>query len=382
MSEAIHLFLPTFRVDEVLAEIRETLESGWTGAGAKTVQIERAWRQHTGLPYAHFVNSATSGLHLAIRLLKETYDWKDGDEIITTPLTFVATNHVILYERLTPRFADVDGYLCLDPDSVRERITPRTRAVCFVGLGGNPARYAEVRELCYEKDLRLILDAAHMTGTWVDSRHAGWDADVSVFSFHAVKNLPTADAGMVCFARADLDDQARQWSWMGINRDTYSRTVGGGRYKWQYDVDRLGFKYHGNSVMAAMGLVGLRYLEQDNAYRRQLAAWYDEELSPCPGVRTVPMLEGCLPSRHLYQILVERRDDVMIGLNQNKIYPGVHYHDNTLYRMYAYADGTCPRARHASQRLISLPLHLRLGQEDIRRVTETLKKILERLPPA
>ena len=96
------------------------------------------------MPHAHFLNSATAGLHLAVRLLKERHGWNDGDEIISTPLTFVSSNHAILYERLRPVFADVDEYLCLDPASVAERITPRTRAVIFVGLGGNTGRLDEV----------------------------------------------------------------------------------------------------------------------------------------------------------------------------------------------------------------------------------------------
>ncbi|MFY9552554.1 MAG: DegT/DnrJ/EryC1/StrS family aminotransferase [Thermoanaerobaculia bacterium] len=374
--EPIHLFVPTFRVEEVLAEIRQCLEKGWTGLGYKTVEIESRWREHSGLPHAHFLNSASSGLHLAVRLLKESEGWQDGDEVITTPLTFVSTNHAILYERLRPVFADVDEFLCLDPYSVAERIGPRTRAVMFVGLGGNPGRYAEVRALCRERGLKLILDAAHMAGTWLGGKHAGADADVAVFSFQAVKNLPTADSGMICFADARLDEEVRKWSWMGINKDTYMRTLSGGTYKWRYDVERVGFKYHGNSIMAAMALVGLRYLEEDNTRRRHLCERYDTRLDGAPGVERVPVAQGCTSSRHLYQVLVEDRDDTMVRLNENDIYPGVHYWDNTSYRMYAEGSGTCPRARRASERLISLPLHLGLTEAGVDRVAATLRKVV------
>src|SRR5262245_3605726 len=179
--DPIQLFVPTFRVEETLAEIRECLEKGWTGLGYKTVAFEDAWKSYTGLPHAHFLGSATFGLHLALRLLADAEGWREGDEVITTPLTFVSTNHAILYERLRPVFADVDEHLCLDPQSVAARITPRTRAVVFVGMGGNAGRYAEVRALCRERGLRLVLDAAHMSGTWIGDRHAGADADVTVF---------------------------------------------------------------------------------------------------------------------------------------------------------------------------------------------------------
>ncbi len=373
--EPIHVFVPTFRVDEVLAEIRECLERGWTGLGYKTVQIEERWREQSGLPQAHFLASASAGLHLAVRLLKEQGGWRDGDEIITTPLTFVSTNHAILYERLRPVFADVDEYLCLDPASVEKRISPRTRAIMFVGLGGNTGRWDDVRALARSRGLATILDAAHMAGTWAGGKHAGHDADVAVFSFQAVKNLPTADAGMICFADKRLDEEVRKWSWMGINKDTYARTLSGGEYKWLYDVEHVGFKYHGNSIMAAMALVGLRYLEEDNASRRGIAARYDGALRGAGDVQCVPMAPGCTPSRHLYQVLVDRRDAVMLELNRRGIYPGVHYRDNRGYRMYAEGDA-CPRARRASERLISLPLHLRLTEADVARVAATLRQIV------
>lgn len=368
----IHLFVPTFRVDETLEAVRECLEKGWTGLGFKTVEFEEAWKAYTGLPHAHFLNSATAGLHLALRLFKERDGWREGDEVVTTPLTFVSTNHPILYEGLRPVFADVDEYLCLDPRSIEERVTPRTRAVMFVGVGGNTGRLAEVARLCRARGLRLILDASHMAGTRYGGAHVGGEADAAVFSFQAVKNLPTADSGMVCFADASLDEEVRRWTWLGINKDTYSRTLGKGDYKWLYEVEHEGFKYHGNSVMAAMALVALKYLDEDNAYRRRLAARYDELLEG--HVERVHVAPGCESSRHLYQVLVDNRDDTIVALNGRQVYPGVHYRDNTLYRMYNYAAGTCPRSLRASERTLSLPMHLRLTEADVRRVADALKE--------
>ncbi len=378
--DPIQLFVPTFRIEETLAEIRICLEKGWTGLGFKTNEFEEAFKLFTELPNAHFLNSATSALHLAVRLLKNQGNWQDGDEIITTPLTFISSNHVILQENLRPVFADVDEYLCLDPKSIVEKITPKTRAVMYVGLGGNTGRLKEVERLCKDHNLKLILDASHMTGTrWLHGAHVGKEADVSIFSFHAVKNLPTADSGMICFREATLDAEVRKWSWMGINKDTYSRTIGQGTYKWIYDVEYEGFKYHGNSIMAAIGLVALKYVDQDNAYRRQLAAWYDDSLMEEPCIQRVPVAPDCISSRHLYQIQVDRRDEVMLALNQARIYPGVHYRDNTEYRMYAYAHGTCPQASASSERIISLPLHMRLTYEQVKYVSNTLKEVINHL---
>jgi dTDP-4-amino-4,6-dideoxygalactose transaminase len=217
-----------------------------------------------------------------------------------------------------------------------------------------------------------------MAGTYWQGKHIGGESDVVVFSFHAVKNLPTADSGMICFRDGRLDKEVRKWTWLGIDKDTYSRTLAQGAYKWHYDTAHEGFKYHGNSVMAAMGLVSLKYLDQDNAYRRQIALWYEERLQGKPEIQLVPVRPGCVSARHLYQILVTHRDEVMLALNDEKIYPGVHYRDNTLYRMYAYAMGTCPRSLETSERIISLPVHLRLVRQDVERVCNALIEIVNR----
>lgn len=368
----IHLFVPTFDVEACLSAVRRCLEKGWTGLGDQTVALEDKFCALTGHPHAHFLNSATAGLHLAVKILKESNGWRDGDEIITTPITFVSTNHAILYEGLTPVFADTDQYLTLDPASVLDRIGPRTRAVMFVGLGGNTGAWPEIVRLCRERGLALILDAAHMAGTRLEGVCPGLAADATIYSFQAVKNLPTGDSGMVCFADGRHDAMARTLSWLGIDKDTYSRTLGGGRYKWKYEVDTVGFKYHGNSIMAAIALAQLDTLDEANAFRRDLCDLYAAGLAGRPGISIVPTAPGCLSSRHLFQVLVDNRDDVMLALNERRIFPGVHYRDNTEYAVYQNARGACPAAREASRRVISLPLHLRLDSEDVERVSGAL----------
>ncbi len=371
---AIQLFVPTFEVEECLAEIRDCLEKGWTGLGYKTVEFEEAWKNYTGLSHAHFLNSATAGLNLALEVLHEKL-WKDEEgEVITTPLTFVSTNHAILRTGLRPVFADVDDTLCLSPDSVRSRITDKTKAILFVGIGGNTGHYREIVKICEENNLKLILDAAHMGGTrYVDGKMPGKEADVVVYSFQAVKNLPTADSGMICFREAEFDEIVRKKTWLGINKDTYLRTTSGGTYKWRYDVESVGEKYHGNSIMAAIALVQLRYLDRDNAYRRQIAGWYRTGFEKHRDkIKLVNIPFDCESSCHLFQIIVENRDEMMLALNQQEIYPGVHYVDNTEYRMYAYASGTCPNARYISEHVISLPMHMRLTYEDVQKIINTV----------
>jgi dTDP-4-amino-4,6-dideoxygalactose transaminase len=377
--DPIQLFVSHFAVDETLAEVRECLERGWTGMGYKTQEFEARWGEYTGLPNSLFLNSATAGLHLAVRLLKSRYAWNYHDEVITTPITFVSTNHAIMYEGLQPVFADVDCSLCLDPASVKKLINKRTRAVMFVGLGGNTGQLHAVEEICKNYGLRLILDAAHMAGTrWSDTmEHVGKGADATVFSFQAVKNLPTADSGMLCLRDVELADRARKLSWLGINKDTYARSGKGGTYAWDYDVEAVGYKYNGNSIMAAIGLVALRHLDEDNECRRAIARLYDELLMPAHRVLRVPVSTDCIPSRHLYQVRVEEREKVIAGLNAARIFPGVHYKSNMEYTMYRRPGNTCPNATTLSQKVLSLPMHMRLNDVDIERVVDNLTRIVE-----
>ncbi len=371
---SIQVLKPKFHVDECLEEIRECLEKGWTGLGFKTVEFEEKWKEYTRHSNAHFLNSATVGLHLAVEILKKENGWQNGDEIITTPITFVSTNHAILYENLTARFADVDEYLCLDPEDVERKINDKTRAVIFVGYGGRVGKLDKILEICKKYNLKLILDAAHMSGTRVNGVFPGtWNGvDVAVYSYQAVKNLPTADSGMICFKNSEYDNICRKLTWLGINKDTYSRTSNQGTYKWKYDVDYLGYKDHGNSIMAAIALVQLKYLDEDNAYRRKLASVYDEAFKNNKNIRVIdaPYKNEC--SYHIYEIEVNDRDGLMNRLAENDVYAGVHYRDNTEYKLYNYDYGKCPNAHRVSQRIITLPLHLYLTEEDIKNIAEII----------
>ncbi|MBR1658525.1 MAG: DegT/DnrJ/EryC1/StrS family aminotransferase [Synergistaceae bacterium] len=194
----------------------------------------------------------------------------------------------------------------------------------------------------------------------------GQEADAVVYSFQAVKNLPTADSGMICFKDGRLDEVVRKIGWLGINKDTYTRATNSGNYKWRYDVEYIGEKAHGNSVIAAIGLVQLKYLDRDNAYRRQIAKWYREGFEGHDEkIRLVKIPSKCESSTHLFQIFVENRDETILKLNANEIYPGVHYADNTEYKMYCYDNGKCPNAAYASDHILSLPMHMFLSYEDV-----------------
>lgn len=374
---AIQVLKPKFHIDECLEGVRQCLEKGWTGMGYKTVEFEEEWKNYTGHKKAYYVNSNTVGLHLAVKILKMEYGWADGDEIITTPITFVSTNHAILYENMHATFADVDEYMCLDPEDVEKKINVRTRAVIFVGYGGRVGQLDKIIKICQKHNLKLILDAAHMAGTRVNGICPGtWEGiDVAVYSFQAVKNLPTGDSGMVCFAEEKLDKMARQLAWLGINKDTYARS-NAGTYAWKYDVDFVGYKYNGNAIMAAIALTQLKYLDEDNARRREIVAKYNAAFEGNDKIQIVgaPYADEC--AYHIYELIVPDRQKLLEDLQAKEIYCGVHYRDNTEYSMYKYANGTCPKAHEVSQHIITLPLHMWLTDEDVDLITaEVLESI-------
>lgn len=375
---SIQVLKPKFHVEECLDAVRECLEKGWTGMGFKTVEFEQAWKKYTGHPYAYYINSDTVGLHLAVKILKMQNGWADGDEVISTPITFVSTNHAILYENMHATFADVDEYLCLDPVDVEKKINERTRAVIFVGYGGRVGQLDKIIAICKKHHLKLILDAAHMAGTKVNGVTPGtWDGvDVTVYSYQAVKNLPTGDSGMICFRDGEYDKLARQIAWLGINKDTYARS-NQGTYAWKYDVDYVGYKYNGNAIMGAIALTQLKYLDEDNARRREIVGMYDAAFRDNRQIRIVPAPYADECSYHIYELIVPDREALLAELAKNEIYGGVHYRDNTEYRMYLYANGTCPNAHECSQHLITLPLHMWLTDEEVQKVIAVVNRFFK-----
>ena len=274
-------------------------------------------------------------------------------------------------------FADVDEYLCIDPEDVERKITDKTRAVIFVGYGGRVGQLDKIIEICKKHNLKLILDAAHMSGTKVNGICPGiWEGvDVAVYSYQAVKNLPTGDSGMICWADGESDKMTRQIAWLGINKDTYARS-NKGTYAWKYDVDYVGYKYNGNAIMAAIALVQLKYLDEENARRREIVKMYDDGFKNNPNIKVIPAPHADECSYHIYEICVPDREALLAELAKNDIYGGVHYRDNIEYSMYRYAEGTCPKAREYSDYIMTLPLHMWLNNNDVEKIIEIVNETL------
>jgi perosamine synthetase len=362
----IQLFSPRIRKEAVEAAV-EVLNSGWMGTGPKTLAFESAFAEYISAPFCVALSSCTSALHLGLHLL----NLDQGSEVITTPLTFISTNHVILYEKLKPVFADIDpvtGNIALD--SVSELITEQTGAIMLMHYGGYPCDIDEFYALSHEYSVPIIEDCAHACGATYKGRKIGSCGDIQAFSFQAVKNLPMGEGGALVIRKQEYDTRLRQLRWLGISSDTYQRSKSC-QYRWSYDISEVGFKYQMNDIQAAIGLAQLRYLDEDNDYRRKIAEIYRQELSKIPGIRLLEYRKDRLSSYHLFCVLVENRDVLINKLQSESIQTGVHYFRNDRYPMYE--EQNLPNTEYFWQRVISLPMHVMLTEEEVYSIVRIIK---------
>jgi perosamine synthetase len=346
--------------DEAIQSVGEVLRSGWLGLGPKTAEFESAFAAYVGNRYCIGLNSCSAALHLALRVL----NLPQGSEVITTPITFVSTNHAILYENCVPVFADVQADTGnIDVASVASKITERTRAIMAVHLAGYPCDLDELYALARSHGLPVIEDCAHACGAAYRGKRIGSYGDLHAFSFHAVKNLPMGDGGGLVVRDDDLAARLRRLRWLGIDKDTFGR-VRGTEYNWNYDVTEVGFKYHMNDIQAAIGLAQLHRLDEDNARRAALVARYRRGLADMPGVRLLKQSDDRTSSNHLCCILVENRDELALKLKAAGIETGVHFRRNDLYPMYQH-DDSLVNVEAFWRSSLSLPLHLLLTDEQV-----------------
>ena len=371
----IPLFKPFFRVDECLNLIKTTLDQGWTGHGGLTEEFEHRWSQYVGRENTLMLNSASAALHLAIQTLKLTRGWEDNSEIISTPLTFISTNHAIFWNNLNPVLIDVDDDLCMSPEALIKNITAKTKAVIFVSMGGGIGQLSIIEEICARNNLALIIDAAHAAGSRENGIHLGKKADAICYSFQAVKNLPTGDSGLLSMLLIEEHVLAKKLSWLGISESTFARTKSG-TYKWDYEVENIGFKYNANAVMGALAIVGLKYLDQDNDTRRALVANYEELLFNTKNVEVVPQTNSRESSRHLFQIYTRDRIKLAEAMSKAQIGFGVHYKTNCAYPMYKKFLASTPNATKFSKGIVSLPLFIEMTFTQQEKIISVLHEAL------
>jgi dTDP-4-amino-4,6-dideoxygalactose transaminase len=304
-----------------------------------------------------------------------------GDEVITTPMTFVATASAASMFGATVLFADVeDDTANIDPAAVGALVTPRTKAITAVDYAGHPAEYSSLREIADRAGAVLISDAAHAIGSSYHGRPVGVLADLTTLSFFPTKNLTTAEGGAVVSARPDLLQRVRDFRTVGSIRDE-ARLHHPGEGGWYYEVHEFGLNYRLPDVLCALGSSQLRRLAEFKTRRKHLTARYDELLADVAGLRLPTQRDGVDPMRHLYpvRILDGRRREVYdrmraagIGVQVN--YIPVYWHP--VYEDLGYQRGMCPVAEAFYAEQLSLPLFVDLSDSDQDRVVEVLREIL------
>jgi len=372
-KKTIPVFRPSFGKEEVQAVAR-VLESGWAGLGPKTAEFEGAFSEFVKAPYSVAVNSCTSALHCALA----TLDLRPGDEVITSPITFVSSAHAIAYCGAKPVFTDVEpDTLNMDPTKLEKVITKRTRAILCVHYAGHPCDISRLQSIAASHKIPLMEDAAHACGARYKGTPIGGTGNLTCFSFHAVKNLACGDGGMVTAFSKQTDRWLRKMRWLGIDKSTWNRALGK-KYSWYYSVTDLGFKYHMNDITAAIGLVQLGKLERANCKRRRLVENYNRELSSVPWITLPVEKEYARSSWHIYKIEVPTRrirEKLIRYLNGNAVSAGVHYYPIHLHDFYQKQKRIClPVAEEKWQKIVTLPLFPDLSRADQERIIHALKK--------
>ncbi len=370
---------PDIRKEEIAA-VEEVLKSKWITRGERCAEFERLLSEYTGSGHAVVLNSATAGLFLCLKIA----GIGAGDEVITSPYTFAATANVILHAGAKPVFADIDEQtFCISPSEIEKRTTRKTRAVIPVHFAGHPAHLREIRTLAGEKHLLVVEDAAHAIGAELEGEKIGNGESPAVFSFHAVKNLTTAEGGAVNSNDDELIRLLRLHSLHGQTKDAFSKLTSGG---WKYDIALPGYKFNMTDIQAALGIEQLRRLEANRTKREKIAHTYSDFFNDYEIARVPMVKSGVRHAWHLYPLRLDftglkiDRDTLINALAAENISSNVHFiplHLMTYYRKtFGFSPKDFPRAYRAYLNEVSLPLYPAMSEEDIRDVIEAFSKLL------
>jgi dTDP-4-amino-4,6-dideoxygalactose transaminase len=378
-------FLPFHRpwIEEAeIAEVVDTLRSGWLTMGPKTLQFEEQFAAYVGARFAIALNSCTSALHLALDVL----DIQPGDEVITSVYTFTATAAVTLHLGGRPVLVDIDpDTMTMDPAQVARKITPRTRAIVPVHMAGVPCDMDPLLELASKHNLRIVEDAAHALPAQYKSRVIGSIGDMTAFSFYATKNITTGEGGMITTDSDEYADRLRVRRLHGISRDAWKRYTSEG--SWYYEVEYPGYKYNPTDINSALGLQQLRRSDRFHAVRTYYASLYQLGLSDVPEISLPQVPPWGSHSWHLYVIqlnldqLTIDRDTFMRLLREENIGASVHFiplHLHPYYReRFGFEPTDFPHALQTYRRAISLPLYPRMSEADVWDVIRAVRRIAE-----
>jgi dTDP-4-amino-4,6-dideoxygalactose transaminase len=367
-----------------IAEVVDTLRSGWVTTGPKTRRFEEDFAAYLGAPGLHAlaVNSATAGLHLAL----EALGIGPGDEVITTTHTFTATAEVVRYLGADVVLVDIDpATLCIDVDAVERAITPRTKAVVPVHYGGLAADMGRLLPLARKHGLRVVEDAAHALPSTCGGRLIGTlESDATVFSFYANKTITTGEGGMVVTRDDELARRVKVMRLHGISRDAFDRFTAKVP-SWYYEIVAPGFKYNLTDIASALGIHQLKRANEFQRCRQAIAQAYDQALADLPLQRPPGPPAGDLHSWHLYVVRLTdeariSRDSFIEKLFAAGIGCSVHYiplHLQPYWRdRYGLRAEQFPHSQHAYERMVSLPMYSRMTGADVQRVAAAAREAL------
>jgi perosamine synthetase len=358
-----HTYVSTHTIE--LAE--QVLRSGWLSEGRMVKEFETALASRLELRNPVAVNSGTSALHLALAVAGVG----PGDEVILPAQTFVATGLVILMQRATPIFADIDPSTGnISPASIREKITPRTRAVMPVHWGGYPCDLNDINTLASHNNLAVIEDAAHALGATYQGRPIGAISRFTAFSFQAIKHLTTGDGGALCCTDEADAHAALVRRWFGIDRASSRPSILGER---EYNIATVGYKYHLNDLAAAVGLGNLADSPQRLARRQYIGSYYREQLADIPGLQLLRLDNDRTHAYWLFTLLVERREDFIRKLAENGIPASVVHLRIDHNSVFGGIREDLPGQTWFNERQIAIPMHEALTEEEIDRVVSTVR---------
>ena len=370
MRDTFLPFARPFLGDEEIGEVVATLKSGWITTGPKVEKFAAAFLDYVEGRYAVPVSSATAGLHVALLALGVG----PGDEVITTPMTFVATLNTIIHCGATPVLADIDAAtLNIRVEEVERKISPRTKVILPVHYVGQPVDLDPILEIAAGRGIAVLEDAAHAVGAEYKGRKIGSFPTTSVFSFHPNKNMTTGEGGMIVTDDESVFEKASLLKFHGMDKESWKRFAKSGSPR--YDVALPGFKYNMMDIQAALGLHQLPRLEGFIQERARLAARYDEAFGSLPGlIRPQRVPYPIRHAWHLYTPLVDvdrlriNRDRFMDELKARNIGSGLHYtaaHEFSYYQSrFGWKPEDYPEAHFVSERIVSLPFFPGLTDAD------------------
>lgn len=347
----------------------EALKGDFLTGGAKVDEFEEALAAYLGVKYVCVLNSATSALHVAYQIT----EIKEDDEVITTPLTFAATSNTAIQCGATPIFCDIKWDGNIDERKIEALISPKTKVVTAVDFGGNPLNIAQIKAICDKHGLFLIDDASHALGSKIGDEKVGGVADMTIFSFHAIKPITTFEGGAIATNNEDFYKKAKLLRSHGIIKKTL----------WNSDMVVLGENYRLSDVACALGLSQLSRLDAFIQRRNEIASFYDEAFKNNPFFTTIPIEKPKLSSRHLYPILLDRslwcsKEEIFKALQDEGL--GVQVHYKPVYQFSYYKE------RFGEQRLnvaedfyraeLSIPCHQGMSLEDAKMAEKSLFKVL------